>query len=162
VLTAADGEIRQRRPAVYQEANGKRTEIAASYKLAGNGEVSLEVGTYDAHRALTIDPLLEYGTFIGAGIPFVSGLKVDSSGGAFLNSDMTPNLSPNPAAPGSIVALYATGGGQMVQSLADGRLVTQLVAPLASVAVTIDGQPADLEYAGAAHCWWRGCCRSMW
>jgi uncharacterized protein (TIGR03437 family) len=48
------------------------------------------------------------------------------------------------------VALYATGGGKMAQSLTDGKLVSQLVSPVASVAVTIDGQPADLQYAGAA------------
>jgi uncharacterized protein (TIGR03437 family) len=38
----------------------------------------------------------------------------------------------------------------MAQSLTDGELVSQMVAPVAGVAVTIDGQPADLAYAGAA------------
>ena len=78
---------------------------------------------------------------------------MDASGtgpGAFLNGDLTPNLSTNPAAPGSIVVLYATGGGEMAQSLPDGALVSQLVAPVANVEVTIDGQPAEVQYAGTA------------
>ena len=93
VLTTADGEIRQQRPAVYQEVNGKRTEIAAAYKLAGNGEVSLEMGAYDARRTLTIDPVLEYGTFIGAGIPLVDGLKVDSSGNVYMAGSVPATAS---------------------------------------------------------------------
>jgi hypothetical protein len=65
VLRTANGDVRQRKPVVYQEANGVRQEIASRYVLRGQGEVSFEVGAYDPSQTLTIDPVLNYSTFFG-------------------------------------------------------------------------------------------------
>ena len=63
-----------------------------------------------------------------------------SGQGAILNQDYGLNSTTNPAAPGSIIMLYATGGG--VQN--DDAL---LIAP---VTATVGGQAAKVLYAGGA------------
>jgi uncharacterized protein (TIGR03437 family) len=60
--------------------------------------------------------------------------------GAILNQDYGLNSISNPATPGSIIMLYATGGG--VQG--DDALLT------ASVTATVGGQAAQVLYAGGA------------
>jgi uncharacterized protein (TIGR03437 family) len=72
--------------------------------------------------------------------------------GAIINEDGSVNSSDNGAARGSIVSLYATGGGQMTPAVDDGQVpltppFAKLVLP---VQVFIDDQPADVLYAGAA------------
>jgi uncharacterized protein (TIGR03437 family) len=71
--------------------------------------------------------------------------------GAFLNEDSSFNSRANPAHPGSIVALYATGEGQTNPAGVDGQIaVTQFPKPILPVSVTIGGNSAELLYGGAA------------
>jgi len=72
--------------------------------------------------------------------------------GAILNEDSNPNNWDNPANPGSVVALYATGGGQTDPPGEDGKITSDLPypKPVLPVLVFIDNQPADVLYAGAA------------
>jgi hypothetical protein len=60
VLKTAGGEVRQRRPAAYQEVGGERREVLSRYVLRGGREVGIEVGEYDRARPLVIDPVLSY------------------------------------------------------------------------------------------------------
>ncbi len=80
VLVTKGGELRQKKPVVYQEVEGRRVEVAASYRIAGP-VVRFELAKYDAERALVIDPILEYGTFLnGSGVEVANGVAVDGSG----------------------------------------------------------------------------------
>ena len=92
-------------------------------------------------------------------IPVVSSapgiFTADMSGrgqGAILNEDgVTLNSRENPAPRGSIVVLYATGGGQTVPAGEDGAVpVSVLPKPELPVYVTIGGAAAEVLYAGAA------------
>ena len=76
----------------------------------------------------------------------------NASQGAILNGDGSVNGSQNGAVPGSIISIYATGGGQTDPGGVDGQIVTGpvLPRPLLPVRVTIGGQDAELFYAGAA------------
>jgi uncharacterized protein (TIGR03437 family) len=80
--------------------------------------------------------------------------STDSNGGgqgAILNQDGSVNTHTNPAAPGSEVVLYATGGGITEPTSVDGLLTTEpYPQPMLPVSVTIDGLPATVIYAGAA------------
>ena len=71
---------------------------------------------------------------------------------AALNENGSINSPTNPAAAGSILVLYATGGGIMNPTVPDGMLVdsTPLPAPLLPVRVVIGGRNAEVIYAGAA------------
>ncbi len=78
---------------------------------------------------------------------------LDSSGRgpvAALNEDGTVNSAENPAAPGSIVVLYGTGGGRPEPAPLDGAVAAG-AAPLADpVGVTVGFEPAQVLYAGSA------------
>jgi len=65
VLQMAGGELRMRKPLVYQEVNGARELIAGHYVLKSANQVGFQVAAYDASKALVIDPVLVYSTFLG-------------------------------------------------------------------------------------------------
>jgi uncharacterized protein (TIGR03437 family) len=98
------------------------------------------------------------GTFtvaVAAVAPSIFSLTENGSGqGAILNSDASVNGPGNPAAPGSIISIYATGEGQIVPAGATGCITggtLPLPMPTAPVSVTIGGQPASaIPYAGEA------------
>ncbi len=87
--------------------------------------------------------------------PAMFSLADNGSGqGAILNSDASINGSGNPAAPGSIISIYATGEGVITPAGTTGCIsggTLPLPTPVAPVSVTIGGQPASsIEYAGEA------------
>ena len=61
------------------------------------------------------------------------------------------NSESNPAAAGSVVVLYGTGGGVLEKSFADGQVIpAELVRPRAPVYVRFDKLAGDVQFAGAA------------
>src|SRR5262249_18025787 len=71
-------------PVVYQDVGGTRTPVAAAYVLRGDGTVSLALGSYEVGRALVIDPVLSYSTYLGGDTVEVGhGIAVDSAGNAY-------------------------------------------------------------------------------
>src|SRR5438876_10061274 len=85
VLTSAVGDVHLRSPHIYQEANGMRQEVRGRYVITSKNEVGFEVATYDRRRALVIDPVLAYATYLGgSGGDFGSGIAVDSVGHAYV------------------------------------------------------------------------------
>src|SRR5689334_10328949 len=85
VLHTRGGEIRQRKPVIYQKVDGVRHEVAGSYKLKDSNTVGFQLADYDASRPLVIDPVLVYSTFLG-GIQSDHGqdITVDASGNAYV------------------------------------------------------------------------------
>jgi hypothetical protein len=65
VLKVLGGEIRQKRPVIYQEVSGARVPVEGRFVLRGEREVGFEIDDYDTSRALTIDPVLVYSTYLG-------------------------------------------------------------------------------------------------
>jgi uncharacterized protein (TIGR03437 family) len=81
--------------------------------------------------------------------------SVDGTGtgpGAILNQDGSLNSAGNPAAPGSIVTLYATGAGNLNPFPSDGSVITTppFPSPVLPVTVFVGKQTAEVLYAGAA------------
>jgi uncharacterized protein (TIGR03437 family) len=77
----------------------------------------------------------------------------DSSGSGqadVLNEDYSLNSEENPTAPGSVVMVYATGGGQTTPPDSTGSTEESPAQVAASVSATIGGQPAPVIYAGQA------------
>lgn len=70
---------------------------------------------------------------------------------AALNQDLTLNTEANPAASGSVVVLFGTGGGATGPESDDGLIEGSVLRrPVLPVEVSIDGQPAEVLYAGSA------------
>ena len=59
----AGGEVRFKKPVIYQEANGKRRSIAGEYTLAAENRIGFEIAAYDRAKPLVIDPVLAYSTY---------------------------------------------------------------------------------------------------
>ena len=97
LLLETGGEtIRQHKPIVYQNIDGERKEIAASYSIQNskfkiqNSEeksfsISFNLAEYDRSKELVIDPILAYGSYLG-GTVFDEGraITVDAAGNAYV------------------------------------------------------------------------------
>ena len=80
ILNTTAGQIRWKRPRVYQEDHGRRKTIAARYRIEKDSHVTFLLAKYDRNRPLIIDPQLVYGTLLG-GSAYDSGFaEVDSTG----------------------------------------------------------------------------------
>jgi uncharacterized protein (TIGR03437 family) len=78
------GEIRWKKPEVYQWKNGVRQPVAGAFALHGR-RVTFAIGEYDRSRELVIDPTLAYATYFGGSEDEGGrGLAVDSSGNIYM------------------------------------------------------------------------------
>ena len=81
----SSGEVRFKKPVIYQEANGKRRSVAGKYTLAEGNRIGFEVGPYDASHPLIIDPMLTYSTYLGGtGSERGTAITVDSVGKVYV------------------------------------------------------------------------------
>jgi hypothetical protein len=86
LMLAMDGRggIRWHKPVAYQDENGFRREVAASYVLKKHNRIGFEIGYYDLKKPLFIDPLI-YSTYLGGtGSDVANAIAVDSSGSAYI------------------------------------------------------------------------------
>jgi hypothetical protein len=76
-LASGGAQILQKAPSIFQ---GDR-KIQGRYTLLANNEVGFRLGSYDRSRALTIDPILVYCTYIGtSGGDQVTAMKMGPKG----------------------------------------------------------------------------------
>src|SRR5438445_446259 len=95
VLRADGGEVRLRKPVVYQELSGQRAVIPTRYVLTAERQVSFEVAAYDAKKPLIIDPVLAYSTYIGgSNSDGGSGIAVDAAGNAYVTGNANSTNFP--------------------------------------------------------------------
>ena len=64
VLETRSGEIRQRKPIVYQLI-GRKKFLRGHYVVRRRGEIGFEISNVDRTHALVIDPILAYSTYLG-------------------------------------------------------------------------------------------------
>jgi len=132
-------------PAPLLYVSGDQINAIVPYAVAGRASTQLQVEYLGARsKAMTIP--------VAPASPGI--FTMDSSGagqGAILNQDASLNSVTNPAAPGSIVVIYATGEGQVNPRPLDGSITGRSPAkPASKVAVWIGGVQAEVKYAGAA------------
>jgi hypothetical protein len=85
VMRTSLGDIRQRRPVIYQRVGDARRRVAGRFTIRG-GIVQFDVGPYDRSKPLVIDPVIEYATFVGGlgGYDQAQALAVDDRGNAYV------------------------------------------------------------------------------
>jgi hypothetical protein len=98
VLSASNGPASFKKPVLYQMDGDKRTSVEGAFAVTGN-QVRFQVGSYDHSRALIVDPILSYASYLagsatdhiglatGPGIAQVGvsqGLAVDSAGSVYV------------------------------------------------------------------------------
>ena len=85
VLRTPGGAIRQHKPQIYQDIDGRRQTISGGYARRGPSTVGFDLGAYDASRPLVIDPTLAYSTYLGgSGLDVARGIAVDILGDAYV------------------------------------------------------------------------------
>jgi len=133
-------------PAPLLYVGGDQINTVVPYDVAGRASTQVQVEYLGARsKALTVP--------IAAASPGIFARNAAGVGeGAILNQDYSLNSVTNPAPPGSIVMIYATGEGQVNPRPSDGSITGEgvLPKPLGKVALWIGGVPAEVQYAGAA------------
>lgn len=133
--------------------------VAAPVYFAWTGQLRAVVPFEVANREETLVEVEQNGRVVAsirapaaASAPGLFTISATGLGqGAILDQDHTLNTPQNPAFRGSIVVLFATGGGQTEPAGQNGAL-TPLAPPALRqpVTVTIDGLPAEVTYSGGA------------
>jgi hypothetical protein len=89
-ISSAHSELVQHAPVAYQDiGDGRRVRVPARYALMQGPDdrtlVRFDVGRYDTSRALVIDPVLSYASYIGGtGGDAVAAVAVDQAGNIYL------------------------------------------------------------------------------
>ncbi len=100
VLTLDGAPLTFRKPTVYQTIAGERKTIAGEYRLKGD-RVEFALGEYDHNRALVIDPVLTYFSYLGG-----SGNDYVGDPAPFLQFNVSPSQGIAADQAGN---LYVTG-----------------------------------------------------
>lgn len=153
-MVTALGEVRvffdgTQAPLLY--VNSSEIGTIVPFDVAGKSTVAVRV-EYKGVQSQTVDMQA------AETAPGIFTLDGSPSGPGLISNDLyTINSQDNPAAEGSTVTIYWTGGGQTDPAGVDGRIETfPLPRVIAPVSVTIGGKPAELRYAGAVPYGWAG------
>jgi uncharacterized protein (TIGR03437 family) len=117
------------------------------YEIAGRATTAVEVTRSSVSSAsLTLN--------VANTSPAIFSLSQGGNGqGAILNQNSSVNGTANPAAPGSVISIYATGEGMLQPAGTTGGVTTTTAPfpiPTGAVSLTIGGQTAQILYAGEA------------
>jgi len=104
LVSVAGGKVALQKPVIYQEVNGQRREIAGNYAIANDRKIRFSVAGYDHTQPLTIDPVLNYSTYIGGEFfDEAFGIALDAAGDAYIagftQSTHFPQMNPVAAPP---------------------------------------------------------------
>ena len=95
ILRTEAGEVRQSKPVVYQQIDGARQNIPASYLIKDKKQIAFQIANYDRSKPLVIDPTLAFSTYLGGGSnDSGSGIVVDSSGNAYITGNTSSTNFP--------------------------------------------------------------------
>ncbi len=127
LVLGLDGrELRFNAPHVYQKFPAGTQTVAGSFVMRGKNSAGFEVGAYDKTRALVIDPVLAFATYLGGAgeesctaitgasanfVPHCPAIAVDSGGRIYVAGATTSTGSFSGATPNTT---NTTGGSQNV------------------------------------------------
>lgn len=129
-------------PILYTSAS--ETSVLVPYELGGFFSADVVVKYRGQTATLTVP--------VAYSAPGIFTLNFSGSGqAAALNADGTLNGPTNPAAAGTVITFFATGGGPTYPAGEDGVVNDRIIrTPQLPVSLTIGGQPATVFYDGTA------------
>jgi uncharacterized protein (TIGR03437 family) len=130
-------------PLLYVSAN--QINAIVPYEVGSSGTATIQVVSNGL-------PSATWGVPVAASAPAI--FAADSTGvgqAAVLNQDNSLNGTTNPAGAGSVIQIFATGGGQTVPASVTGTVAgSSLDTTALPVTVTIGGADAPVMYHGSA------------
>jgi uncharacterized protein (TIGR03437 family) len=133
------------KPAPILYASPTQVGVQIPYEITGT---SATIGVSVAGRAST-PATVE----ISPAAPGIFAVSSDGKGaGAITHANGTPVTTQNPARPGEIVIIYATGLGQVAPSVPTGAVPSGTSNTVAPVSLSIGGISAIPDFAGVAGC----------
>ena len=130
-------------PMIYSLAG--QISVVAPFALEGRSGTQVQVEYLGTRSDVMTVP-------VAAARPAIFTLNKSGTGpGAILNQDYSVNTPGTPARPGSVLMIYATGGGALRPGFSEGTLAQAPFAELSlPVSVRIGGVAAPVLYAGQA------------
>jgi hypothetical protein len=108
VISLSTGDVKFHKPMVYQTSVNHqspithRQSVESHYALDAQNHVRFELGPYDHHRPLVIDPVLLYSTYIGGGGgDIANAIQVDNLFNAYIAGVTNSTNFPTGGPPGS-------------------------------------------------------------
>ena len=97
VVAVGGRDVKLEAPRVYQTVAGEQKAVVGSFALRAANQVGFELGAYDRSRALVIDPVLTYSTYLGgSGSETFTKIAVDSAFSAYVSGTTTSADFPIP------------------------------------------------------------------
>jgi len=116
-------------PAPLLYVSDQQSSAIVPYAVSGQSSVDVQVEYQGVQSDVVTVPVL-------ASRPGIFSLDGSGQGPlAILNEDGSVNSASNPAARGSIITIYATGGGEQDPAVVDGQILSD-VLPRTSLGIT--------------------------
>lgn len=102
VLETAGGDVRFRAPQLYQTDGSQKDPVEGRFVLLAEHTVGFEIGAYDRGRALVIDPVLSYSSYLGgSGTESSPSIAVDTGSNFYIAGSTN-----SPTFPGTTSSSY--------------------------------------------------------
>ncbi len=159
VASSRDG-VRLRKPFIYQEIDGARKAIPGRYVLTGKDQVGFQVAAYDTGKALVIDPVLSYSTYLGGtGADTAHDIAIDAAGNVYAagsthsldfptTTGAFQTAKVGAAGNAFVTKLNATGSGLVYSTYLGGGFV-QAIAVDAAGNAYVTGNTGQTNFATA-------------
>ncbi|HTS28062.1 MAG TPA: hypothetical protein VMH81_19450 [Bryobacteraceae bacterium] len=128
-------------PAPVVEAQAQQIQAVVSDEIAGKKRVTVTVQYAGQSSNPAVVAVMDAVPGLFTIDPFQKMIVTGGFEAAALNQDGSSNFANNPAAPESVVTLFATGGGQMVPQATDGEIEAAGAIPVLPVTAYIASFP---------------------
>jgi uncharacterized protein (TIGR03437 family) len=132
-------------PAIPLFVQNGQLNMILPFTLGTSGQAAVEVKYNNLTSADFNIPLT------AADVQIFTADASGSGPGSILNQDYSVNTAANPAAAGSVVQVYGTGGGAIAPSVTVGNVAGDTLSWVTSpYSATVNGEAAKVLYAGTA------------
>lgn len=136
LVNTKSGILRQHKPFIYQEIEGRQIAINGSYKKHNDNTIGFSLAEYNQDFPLVIDPEISFSTYLGGQLTDqASAIAVDREGNSYIvgttSSNNFPLVKPLQASPGGgpldifIAKLSADGSSLVYTTYLGGSSIDQ-------------------------------------
>lgn len=136
LIETKSGLVRQHKPFIYQEIEGRQIAINGSYKKHNDNTIGFSLAEYNQDFPLVIDPEISFSTYLGGQLTDqASAIAVDREGNSYIvgttSSNNFPLVKPLQSSPGGgpldifIAKLSADGSSLVYTTYLGGSSIDQ-------------------------------------